>query len=128
MPFQAYSVVSSVFDAGPDPKQPVLKLVGVYPVVDGYAQLNLQDVLGNAQTGDEALHAFPGDPLPEHFIPTRIAGHACRLWRPQLSFGLHQSTRPFCIRCKDSDMSFSLCCAGSLLNKLFGWPLSRAVE
>lgn len=56
----------------PDPKQPVLKLVGVYPVVDGYAQLNLQDV----QTGVEALHAFPG----------------------------------------------------SLLNKLFGWPLSRAVE
>lgn len=52
-----------MFGAGPDPTKPVLNLVGVYPVVNGFAQLNLQDVRGKAQTADQALHVFPGDSL-----------------------------------------------------------------
>ena len=51
----------AVSDAGPDPRQPVLKLVGVYPVVNGYAQLNLQELEGKGQTGEQALHVYPGD-------------------------------------------------------------------
>ncbi|CAL5222784.1 g5197 [Coccomyxa viridis] len=47
----------------PFSKQPLLKLVGVYPVVNGFAQLNLQDVHGKAQTADRALHVFPGSML-----------------------------------------------------------------
>ena len=61
MPSHADGERAAVSDAGPDPRQPVLKLVGVYPVVDGYAQLNLQDLEGKAQTGEQALHVFPGD-------------------------------------------------------------------
>ena len=39
-------------------------------MVDGYAQLNLQEIMGKAQTGAQALHAFPGDLLLGHCNPT----------------------------------------------------------
>ena len=61
MPYYAVCERAAVSDAGPDPRQPVLKLVGVYPVVNGYAQLNLQELEGKGQTGEQALHVYPGD-------------------------------------------------------------------
>ena len=61
MPCYAVCERAAVSDAGPDPRQPVLKLVGVYPVVNGFAQLNLQDLKGKGQTGKQALHVYPGD-------------------------------------------------------------------
>ena len=70
--------------AGPDPIKPVLNLVGVYPVVNGFAQLNLQDVRGKAQTADQALHVFPGDSLLQSPSPTGRAGQACSPWRPRV--------------------------------------------
>ena len=61
MPCSAVCERAAVTGAGPDPRQPVLKLVGVYPVVNGYAQLNLQELKGKGQTGEQALHVYPGD-------------------------------------------------------------------
>lgn len=46
---------------GSCPKQPVWKLVGVYPVVDGFAQLDLKAVEGKGQTEDTALYIVPGE-------------------------------------------------------------------
>ncbi|CAL5226926.1 g9804 [Coccomyxa viridis] len=43
-----------------DSGKPEWRLLGVYPVVDGFAQLNLKDVKGKAKTGDTALYIAPG--------------------------------------------------------------------
>ena len=66
---QATLLVIRLCDAGPDPTKPFLELVGVYPVIGGFAQLNVQNVLGKAQTADAALHFYPGDPLNSVSIP-----------------------------------------------------------
>ena len=45
---------------GPDLGKRFWKLVGVYPVSDGFARLDLKELEGKGQTGDEALYIVPG--------------------------------------------------------------------
>ncbi|CAL5228749.1 g11935 [Coccomyxa viridis] len=43
-----------------DPGKPTWKLVGVFPVSDGFAQLDLKKLEGKGQTGDTALYIASG--------------------------------------------------------------------
>ena len=40
----------------------------MYPVVNGFAKLDLKDVKGKAKTGETALHAAPGESTIAHLL------------------------------------------------------------
>ena len=40
----------------------------MYPVVNGFAKLDLKDVKGKAETGEAALHAAPGESTTAHLL------------------------------------------------------------
>ena len=44
-----------------DPEYPRLKPVGVYPVEEGWAHINLKDVAGKGEDGYSALYVVPGE-------------------------------------------------------------------
>ncbi len=89
-------------------------------MVNGCAQLNLQDVRGKAQTASRALHVFPGKRLLRPYVAAAWV----------VISGVSIPTRLKCACCRDSDTRFSLCCAGSMLSRLVGysWPTFRLVE
>ena len=56
--------------AGLDPGKPTWKLVGVFPVSDGFAQLDLKKLEGKGQTGDTALYIASGESRAAQCVPS----------------------------------------------------------
>lgn len=59
-----YLLVRGSAAAGPDARPCKLVLVGVYPVVDGYAQVDMKEMANKGQSCFSPLYIVPGEYCP----------------------------------------------------------------